>query len=150
MRVIFRWQYLFYVNQSMQCTINLMREIMELFCTGDVNRPTMFFSVGFGSNNHGFNKWLFSRIQASNFGSKDRLYACNFHPQYFDDSCRMCSLHVYQHRVSVYPSIKANDFIVAVLVICLGISILFPGKVASDLAKKTYYLNQMDHSVRPS
>ena len=47
---------------------------MELFCAGDVNRPT---SVGFGSgglqpisasNNYGFNKWLLSRIQASNFG----------------------------------------------------------------------------------
>ena len=26
------------------------------------------FSVGFGSNNYGFNKWLLSRIRASNFG----------------------------------------------------------------------------------
>ena len=35
-----------YVNKSMQCTINLMREIMELFCGGDVNyRPTMFLAL---------------------------------------------------------------------------------------------------------
>ena len=29
----------------MQCTINLKREIMELFCAGDVNRPTMFLAL---------------------------------------------------------------------------------------------------------
>ena len=29
-----------YVNKPMQCTTNLTRDIMELFCAGDVNRPT--------------------------------------------------------------------------------------------------------------
>ena len=57
--------------------LNLMREIMELFCAGDANRLTMFFSAVFGSggfqpistsNNYGFNKWLLSIIQASIFG----------------------------------------------------------------------------------
>ena len=52
---------------------------MELICAGGVNRPTkkkvsLFVSVGFGggsqpistSKKYGFNKWLLSRIQASN------------------------------------------------------------------------------------
>ncbi len=29
----------------MQCAINLMREIMELFCAGVVNRPTRFLAL---------------------------------------------------------------------------------------------------------
>ena len=50
---------------------------MELICAGGVNRPTrLFVSVGFGgglqpistSKKYGFNKWLLSRIQASNVG----------------------------------------------------------------------------------
>ena len=61
----------------MQCTTNLTREIMESICAGGVNRPTrLFVSVGFGgglqpistSKKYGFNKWLLSRIQASNVG----------------------------------------------------------------------------------
>ena len=29
----------------MQCTTNLMRDIMELFCTGDVNRRTRLLAL---------------------------------------------------------------------------------------------------------
>ena len=76
----------------MQCTTNLMRDIMELFCAGDVNRPTSLLALASvaaacnpASNKYGFNNWLLSRIQASNLGQNtDRI-----HPQYLDNSCRM-------------------------------------------------------------
>ena len=40
----------------MQCTTNLMRDIMELFCAGDVDMPTRLLAL---ANNYGFNKWLY-------------------------------------------------------------------------------------------
>ena len=66
-----------YVNKSMQCTINLMQEIMELFRAPATSLRPLRFYVGFGSgglqpistsNNYGFNKLLLSRIRASNVG----------------------------------------------------------------------------------
>ena len=83
---------------------------MGLFSAREVNRPTRLLALAsvaaacnqypLVSNNYGFNKkWLLSRIQASNFGQNTD--ACNIHPQYLENSCRMCSLHSDQHRVSV-------------------------------------------------
>ena len=34
-------------------------------------------------------------------GQKHILYACIIHPRYLDNSCRMCSLHLDQHGVSL-------------------------------------------------
>ena len=49
----------------MLCTTNLLQEIMELFCAGDINSR-----IGSGdlqpistSKNYGYNKWLMAFIQ---------------------------------------------------------------------------------------
>ena len=76
---------------------------MELFCAGDVNSSTMFLalaSVAAACNRYPQAEttvlMLLSRIQASNFGQNiDYIYACStsrppIHPQYLDNSCRMC------------------------------------------------------------
>ena len=67
------------------------------------NCPTV--SVGFGgglqpistSKKYGFNKWLLSRIQASNVGQNTCMRVVSTHDIY---SCRMCSLQLDQHGVS--------------------------------------------------
>ena len=56
---------------------------------------------------------------------------------------------VFEHRSKLTRCYKQLDFIVAVLGIFFGISA--SGKGGTRLRRrKTYYLDQMDHSVRPS
>ena len=78
---------------------------MELFCAGDVNMPTRLLALA-------CNRYLqaTTTVVINGFYPEYRLlilvktqiiYACSIHPQYLDNSCRMCSLHLDQHHVSV-------------------------------------------------
>ena len=77
---------------------------MELFCAGDVNMPRL---LALACNRY---PQATTTVVINGFYPEYRLlilvktqiiYACSFHPQYLDNSCRMCSLHLDQHRVSV-------------------------------------------------
>ena len=89
-----------------------------VLCAGDVNMPTVILalaSVATACNRYpqatttvlinGFYPEYGPLILAKT----QVIYACSIHPQYLDNSCRMCSLHFDQHRFSARLNVSMND-----------------------------------------
>ncbi len=72
------------------------------------------FSIGFGSNNYGFNKWLLSRIRASNFGQNT-------------DYMRVVSTH----NISMIVIECANCISIKIMFLC-GLNVSSNGGALAD------------------